>query len=131
MLDASQGWRVDPILAPEQLPTLDAPVLCDVRTGPNAADDYARGHLPGAIFIGPMTPEAAGDYLAGPSHVLPTGGAARYASPLGVYDFVSRTSLIGYDRGALELQGPAISAFARAEGLEAHARAVEARLSRS
>jgi histidinol dehydrogenase len=85
----------------------------------------------GAIFVGPMTPEAAGDYLAGPSHVLPTGGAARYASPLGVYDFVSRTSLIGYDRAALELQGPAISAFARAEGLEAHARAVEARLGQS
>jgi histidinol dehydrogenase len=84
----------------------------------------------GAIFIGSMTPEAAGDYLAGPSHVLPTGGAARYAAPLGVYDFVSRTSLIRYDRSALERQGSAIGTFARAEGLEAHARAVEARLRR-
>ena len=81
----------------------------------------------GALFIGHNTPEAAGDYLAGPSHVLPTGGAARYASPLGVYDFVSRTSLISYRKEALAKQGPFISAFARAEGLEAHARAVEVR----
>jgi len=81
----------------------------------------------GAIFVGSMTPEAAGDYLAGPSHVLPTGGAARYGAPLGVYDFVSRTSIIGYEPAALVAQGPKIIAFARAEGLEAHARAVEAR----
>jgi histidinol dehydrogenase len=81
----------------------------------------------GAIFVGSMTPEAAGDYLAGPSHVLPTGGAARYGAPLGVYDFVSRTSIIAYGPGALAAQGPKITAFARAEGLEAHARAVELR----
>lgn len=81
----------------------------------------------GAIFVGAMTPEAAGDYLAGPSHVLPTGGAARYGAPLGVYDFVSRTSIIDYERAALIEQGPKITAFARAEGLEAHARAVEFR----
>ncbi len=81
----------------------------------------------GAIFVGAMTPEAAGDYLAGPSHVLPTGGAARYGAPLGVYDFVSRTSIIAYEAAALLEQGPKITAFARAEGLEAHARAVEFR----
>jgi histidinol dehydrogenase len=81
----------------------------------------------GAIFVGAMTPEAAGDYLAGPSHVLPTGGAARYGAPLGVYDFVSRTSIIDYEASALIEQGPKITAFARAEGLEAHARAVEFR----
>jgi histidinol dehydrogenase len=81
----------------------------------------------GAIFVGAMTPEAAGDYLAGPSHVLPTGGAARYGAPLGVYDFVSRTSIIDYQASALIEQGPKITAFARAEGLEAHARAVEFR----
>lgn len=81
----------------------------------------------GAIFVGSMTPEAAGDYLAGPSHVLPTGGAARYGAPLGVYDFVSRTSIIDYQASALIEQGPKITAFARAEGLEAHARAVEFR----
>src|SRR5690606_22672572 len=76
----------------------------------------------GALFIGAMTPEAAGDYVAGPSHVLPTGGAARFGAPLGVYDFVSRSSLIEYSADALAAQGRAIAAFARAEGLEAHAR---------
>jgi histidinol dehydrogenase len=81
----------------------------------------------GALFIGHNTPEAAGDYLAGPSHVLPTGGAARYAAPLGVYDFVSRTSMISYEHAALVRQAEAITALARAEGLEAHARAVEVR----
>jgi histidinol dehydrogenase len=84
----------------------------------------------GAIFVGDQTPEAAGDYLAGPSHVLPTGGAARYASPLGVYDFLSRTSIIEYEATALAGQGDAIATFARAEGLEAHARAVEVRTKR-
>lgn len=82
----------------------------------------------GAIFVGHDTPEAAGDYLAGPSHVLPTGGAARFGAPLGVYDFVARSSLIGYQLAALREQADAITTFARAEGLEAHARAVEVRL---
>lgn len=84
----------------------------------------------GALFVGSNTPEAAGDYVAGPSHVLPTGGAARHASPLGVYDFVARSSIIEYTREALAVQGEAIAAFARAEGLEAHARAVEVRTKR-
>ena len=77
-----------------------------------------------------MTPEAAGDYLAGPSHVLPTGGAARYGSPLGVYDFVARTSIIEYSATALSQAAPDIEALARAEGLEAHARAVSLRIDR-
>ncbi len=81
----------------------------------------------GAIFIGQHTPEAAGDYVAGPSHVLPTGGAARFAAPLGVYDFVSRSSLIGYELSALKAHGSHITSLARREGLEAHARAVEIR----
>ncbi len=81
----------------------------------------------GAAFVGPVTPEAAGDYLAGPSHVLPTGGAVRYGSPLGVYDFVARTSYIQYTREALRDHSAAIAALARAEGLEAHARATEVR----
>ena len=85
----------------------------------------------GAIFVGNQTPEAAGDYLAGPSHVLPTGGAARYASPLGVYDFVVRTSVIEYTAEALAAQSESIATFARAEGLEAHARAVELRTKHS
>ena len=84
----------------------------------------------GALFVGTATPEAAGDYLAGPSHVLPTGGAARFSAPLGVYDFVARSSIIEYEPAALARQADAITALARAEGLEAHARAVEVRLPR-
>jgi len=81
----------------------------------------------GAVFVGASTPEAAGDYLAGPSHVLPTGGAARFSAPLGVYDFVSRSSLIAYTPDALRSQAEHITRLARVEQLEAHARAVEAR----
>jgi histidinol dehydrogenase len=84
----------------------------------------------GAAFLGPLTPEAVGDYVAGPSHVLPTGGAVRFGSPLGVYDFVTRTSLIEYSPDALARHERAVCAFARLEGLEAHARAVEARIRR-
>jgi histidinol dehydrogenase len=82
----------------------------------------------GAAFLGRLTPEAVGDYVAGPSHVLPTGGAVRFSSPLGVYDFVTRTSIIQYSPEALARHARAVCAFARLEGLEAHARAVEARL---
>ena len=82
----------------------------------------------GAALLGASTPVALGDYLAGPSHVLPTGGCVRYGSPLGVHDFVARTSLLRYSADALRRHGPAVSALARAEGLEAHARAVEVRL---
>jgi histidinol dehydrogenase len=96
-----------------------------------APNDVAKGVLrAGAIFVGPLTPEGAGDYVAGPSHVLPTGGAARYGSPLGVYHFLARTSLISYDQPALAAQAASIAAFARAEGLDGHARAVEVRLER-
>jgi histidinol dehydrogenase len=84
-------------------------------------------HAAGAVFLGDNTPEAAGDYAAGPSHVLPTGGAARFSSPLGVYDFVVRTSLIRYSKEAIVRQMPLLTGLARMEGLEAHARAVEAR----
>ncbi len=84
----------------------------------------------GAIFIGASTPEAAGDYLAGPSHVLPTGGAVRFGSPLGVYDFVTRSSIVSYDTASLRAHAEDIAAFARLEGLEAHARAVEVRVGR-
>ncbi|MBW2461923.1 MAG: histidinol dehydrogenase [Deltaproteobacteria bacterium] len=81
----------------------------------------------GAVFLGDHTPEAAGDYAAGPSHVLPTGGAARFASPLGVYDFVVRTSMIRYSKDAIHAQADLLEALARLEGLEGHARAVAAR----
>lgn len=84
----------------------------------------------GAVFMGDHTPEAAGDYLAGPSHVLPTGGAVRFSSPLGVYDFTVRSSVIRYDARSLRAHADAIASFARLEGLEAHARAVEVRTGR-
>jgi histidinol dehydrogenase len=90
-------------------------------------DLFDRIGAVGAAFVGPDTPEAAGDYLAGPSHVLPTGGAVRYGSPLGVYDFVARTSYIGYGPRALRGHAAAIATLARAEGLEGHARATEVR----
>jgi histidinol dehydrogenase len=87
----------------------------------------ARVETAGAIFLGASTPEAAGDYLAGPSHVLPTGGAARYASPLGVWDFIKRTSLIRYTPEALAGHAADIERLATVEGLAAHARAVTRR----
>lgn len=78
----------------------------------------------GAVFIGSYTPESLGDYWAGSNHVLPTGTAARYASALGVADFVKRSHVISYSAEALQKAAPQIAALARAEGLEAHARAV-------
>jgi histidinol dehydrogenase len=82
----------------------------------------------GAIFLGAFTSESLGDYCAGPNHVLPTAGTARFSSPLGVYDFQKRTSLIEVsERGAAAL-GPIAAVLARGEGLEAHARAAELRL---
>ncbi|HEY3635077.1 MAG TPA: histidinol dehydrogenase, partial [Caldimonas sp.] len=82
----------------------------------------------GAIFLGAFTSESLGDYCAGPNHVLPTAGTARFSSPLGVYDFQKRTSVIEVSaRGAAAL-GPIAATLARGEGLEAHARAAELRL---
>jgi histidinol dehydrogenase len=82
----------------------------------------------GAIFLGDDTPEPVGDYIAGPSHVLPTAGTARYASPLGVYDFVKRTSVIRYAPERLARDADAIIALAEAEGLFGHAEAVRMRV---
>ncbi|MFQ5827070.1 MAG: histidinol dehydrogenase, partial [Dehalococcoidia bacterium] len=82
----------------------------------------------GGIFLGENSPEALGDYVAGPSHVLPTGGTARFASPLGVDDFLKRTILVALNDDALRRLGPPTITLARAEGLSAHARAVELRL---
>jgi histidinol dehydrogenase len=82
----------------------------------------------GAIFLGPYSTPPLGDYLAGPNHVLPTGGSARFFSPLGTYDFLKRTSMIGAGKKALRSLGPEIVRLARLEGLDDHARAVEARI---
>ncbi len=82
----------------------------------------------GSVFLGRMTPEAVGDYVAGPNHVLPTGRRARFASGLSVLDFMKRTSFIQLDEAALQAVGPAAITLAEAEGLPAHARSIEVRL---
>jgi histidinol dehydrogenase len=84
----------------------------------------------GAIFLGASSPEVIGDYLAGPSHVLPTGGTARFSSPLGVEDFLKRSSVIFLSPEGMAKLGEATVRLARLEGLEAHARAVEMRITR-
>lgn len=84
----------------------------------------------GAVFLGRHTPEVIGDYVAGPSHVLPTARSARFFSGLGVLDFLKRTSLLKLDAASLEALAPAAVSLARAEGLEAHARSVSIRLGR-
>jgi histidinol dehydrogenase len=88
---------------------------------------FAKISHAGAVFLGDYTPEAAGDYVAGPSHVLPTGGAARHSSPLSVYDFLVRTSVIEYSQEAIRAQADLIESLAELEGLAAHANAVRVR----
>jgi histidinol dehydrogenase len=83
----------------------------------------------GAIFVGEYSPEAVGDYFAGPNHVLPTGRTARFSSALGVYDFLKRTSLISYSREQMESVAPQIVTLAEAEGLQAHANSASIRKS--
>ncbi|HEY7726669.1 MAG TPA: histidinol dehydrogenase [Anaeromyxobacteraceae bacterium] len=119
-------------------------VTQDLEEAVRLADEFAPEHLAllvpgarrwlgkvsraGAVFAGPFTPEAVGDYVAGPSHVLPTAGTARFASPLSVATFRRRMSVIELSRRALESLAPAVEALAAAEGLEAHARAVRMRV---
>ena len=82
----------------------------------------------GAIFLGAWTPEAVGDYLAGPNHTLPTSGTARFAGALSVETFLRHTSLIQFNRAALEATGPAVITLAESEGLHSHAESVRRRL---
>jgi histidinol dehydrogenase len=89
---------------------------------------FAEVRHAGSVFLGRMTPEAIGDYIAGPNHVLPTGRRARFASGLSVLDFMKRTSFLGLDNSALAAIGPAAVALAEAEGLPAHALSVSIRL---
>lgn len=90
---------------------------------------YLSGvHHAGAIFLGAYSSEPVGDYWAGPNHVLPTNGTARFSSPLGVDDFVKKSSVIYYSKEALMANGEYIISLARNEGLEGHARAIQARL---
>jgi histidinol dehydrogenase len=96
----------------------------------DASRYVARIEHAGAIFVGESTPEAFGDYLAGPNHVLPTGGTARFSSPLGVYDFVKRTSVIQAPPRALARLAEPVLQLAKMEGLDAHGAAVARRVSR-
>lgn len=96
----------------------------------NASTYVDKIHNAGAIFVGENCPETLGDYVAGPSHVIPTGGSARFRSPLGVGDFLKLTSVVSLAGEDLEVLGPAATTIARAEGLTAHARALKARLNR-
>jgi histidinol dehydrogenase len=112
--DLDAAWPIVNELAPEHLELhID-----------DAWDYLDRISSAGSIFIGEFTPEPLGDYWAGSNHVIPTGRAARYASPLGVNDFIKRSNVISYTAGALQESAGQIAALARAEGLEAHARAV-------
>ncbi len=117
---AAEAVRLADQFAPEHLVVL-------LQGAPRWVKRLSRA---GAVFLGGSTPEAAGDYLAGPSHVLPTAGTARFASPLSVATFRRRMSVLEIPERALARLAPAIEALAAAEGLEGHARAVRVRLAR-
>jgi histidinol dehydrogenase len=100
--------------------------LCLLTRDPWAL--LGRVQKAGGVFVGESSMEALGDYLAGPSHVMPTGGTARFMSPVNVRDFQNIISVIGVNHATLQAIGPAAALLARTEGLEAHARAIESRL---
>ncbi|ODS00405.1 histidinol dehydrogenase [Methyloceanibacter superfactus] len=104
-----------------------APEHLEIATG-NADELTAKVSDAGAIFVGRYTPEVIGDYVAGTNHVLPTARSARFASGLGVLDFMKRTSILKLDADSLKALGPSAMSLARAEGLEAHRRSVSIRL---
>ena len=83
----------------------------------------------GAVFLGPHSPVAVGDYIAGPNHVLPTGGTARFSSPLGVYDFIKHQSIIGYTKPALKNVWKDVKFLSEIEGLDGHGHSMDVRFS--
>jgi histidinol dehydrogenase len=112
-----QAVKISNIIAPEHLELCVKDPLTVMPSIKNA----------GAIFLGNYSPEPLGDYFAGPNHTLPTAGTARFFSPLGVYDFIKRQSIISYSQEAFGEICDDVADFARAEGLSAHARAIEIR----
>ena len=118
--DMEEALVLSDKIAPEHLE-----IACE-----NADDLAARVRHAGAIFIGAYTPEAIGDYIGGPNHVLPTARSARFSSGLSVMDFVKRTTMARMTPEALKAIGPAAETLAKAEGLEAHGLSVRARLDR-
>src|SRR5699024_9153089 len=93
----------------------------------NASDHVASIKHAGAIFLGNYSPEPLGDYMAGPNHTLPTSGTAKFASPLGVYDFVKKSSIIRYSEKALLEESKQIETIAEMEGLKGHANSIKLR----
>lgn len=131
---AGASWRdYGAIILIDQLenaiPLVDrlAPEHLEIETE-NAEELAAKVRNAGSIFLGSHTPEAIGDYVGGPNHVLPTARSARFSSGLGVLDFMKRTSILKCDANALRALGPAAIALGRSEGLEGHARSVAIRL---
>ncbi len=133
---AEASWRdhgaiiVVPTLA-DAIPLCDrlAPEHLQLAVDADVAEAlFARVRHAGSVFLGRHTPEAIGDYVAGPNHVLPTGRRARFSSGLSVLDFMKRTSFLALDEAALAAIGPAAVALAGAEGLPAHALSVSQRL---
>jgi histidinol dehydrogenase len=116
--DLDEAFSVANMIAPEHLELMIE----------KAFDSLDKVRNAGAIFLGYHTPEGLGDYVAGPNHTLPTGSTARFSSPLGVADFVKRSSIISASERAVREIGPFAVKIARAEGLEAHAQSVEKRL---
>lgn len=116
--DMEEAIQLSNRLAPEHLEVLTE----------NAEDVAERLFNAGAVFVGPWSSEPVGDYFAGPNHVLPTSGTARFASPLGVYDFLKKSSYIKYSQAAMQKWGPSIAALADAEGFYHHAQAIRIRL---
>lgn len=115
--DLDEAFDVSNQIAPEHLELLIE----------NPMNSLEKVQHAGAIFMGPYTPEPLGDYFAGPNHTLPTSGTAKFSSPLGVYDFQKKSSILSYSQAALKPVYKKVSDFARAEGLDAHALAVERR----
>lgn len=116
--DLDEAFAVANMIAPEHLELMIQ----------NAFDKLGKVRNAGAIFLGYHTPEGLGDYIAGPNHTLPTGSTARFSSPLGVSDFMKKSSIISATEQATREIGPLAVKIARAEGLEAHAQSVEMRL---
>jgi len=131
---ASESWKTHGVII--EVASLDeAPALANALAAEhveiaveNPEPLFDKIRHAGSVFLGRMTPEAIGDYVAGPNHVLPTGRRARFSSGLSVPDFMKRTSFIALDEAALKAIGPAAIELADAEGLTAHARSVEVRL---
>jgi len=126
-IDAGMVVLVDDMAQAVELVNLFAPEHLSIMTS-NASALVRKIHNAGCIFVGANSPVVLGDYVAGPSHVLPTGGSARFGSPLGVADFLKVTNVVALDKPGMRRLSRAAVVIAEAEGLDAHAQAVEKRL---